>query len=299
MFKNTSVEDISVDTLKTPFETIYVYFGPASRLKMDKDDAFIDGAYIWNPRDIEDEFSLSITLTREIDPQKVSQLHFLQRFARDIDFNFNLSALKGTDVTIREAFDEHFENSFEKMGSEGFEKLNAAWSDQVSSPWFSKSYEEIVASWKPDEKYRDPAIRPALNLVINAICYLAYDKREVVERYPDFAPERLVRQATTGATLKERNRGRSKLEDIGFRKVLYCGDTIERRIARIHQECGSGVSPHWRRGHWRHQAHGTGHFLRKLIWIEPVLVKEGSGEAGGHIYIPKPGKTADIGKVRD
>lgn len=34
------------------------------------------------------------------------------------------------------------------------------------------------------------------------------------------------------------------------------------------------VSPHWRRGHWRRQAHGLGRELRKLIFIRPVLVRE-------------------------
>jgi hypothetical protein len=24
-----------------------------------------------------------------------------------------------------------------------------------------------------------------------------------------------------------------------------------------------------------------------MIWIEPILVKEGFGETGGHLYIPK------------
>ena len=37
---------------------------------------------------------------------------------------------------------------------------------------------------------------------------------------------------------------------------------------------GGGVSPrmHWRRGHWRAQAWGERHLLRKVIWIEPTLV---------------------------
>jgi hypothetical protein len=35
----------------------------------------------------------------------------------------------------------------------------------------------------------------------------------------------------------------------------------------------SGVRTHWRRGHLRNQAFGTGWIERKVIWIEPVLVK--------------------------
>lgn len=39
----------------------------------------------------------------------------------------------------------------------------------------------------------------------------------------------------------------------------------------------SGISPrmHWRRGHFRSQPYGTGQLLRKIIWIEPILVAAG------------------------
>ncbi|ABE47337.1 hypothetical protein [Polaromonas sp. JS666] len=33
-----------------------------------------------------------------------------------------------------------------------------------------------------------------------------------------------------------------------------------------------GVSPHWRRGHFRQQAHGLANSLRKLIFVRPTLV---------------------------
>lgn len=33
-----------------------------------------------------------------------------------------------------------------------------------------------------------------------------------------------------------------------------------------------GPRCHWRRGHYRNQAHGRNHEQRKLIWIEPILV---------------------------
>jgi hypothetical protein len=34
----------------------------------------------------------------------------------------------------------------------------------------------------------------------------------------------------------------------------------------------SSPSLHWRRGHWRQQAHGSGRSLRKNIWIEPSVI---------------------------
>lgn len=35
---------------------------------------------------------------------------------------------------------------------------------------------------------------------------------------------------------------------------------------------GAGVAPHWRRGHFRMQAHGAGNQQRKLIFVAPVLI---------------------------
>jgi hypothetical protein len=45
-------------------------------------------------------------------------------------------------------------------------------------------------------------------------------------------------------------------------------------VARRGQPVGTHASPnmHWRRGHWRHQAHGPQRSQRKDIWIEPCLV---------------------------
>jgi hypothetical protein len=47
------------------------------------------------------------------------------------------------------------------------------------------------------------------------------------------------------------------------------------RVARENTApTGTHMSPrlHWRRGHLRNQAHGQGRTLRKLIWIEPILI---------------------------
>ncbi len=35
---------------------------------------------------------------------------------------------------------------------------------------------------------------------------------------------------------------------------------------------GTGKRFHWRRGHWRNQAHGEGRALRKFIWLEPMAI---------------------------
>ena len=46
------------------------------------------------------------------------------------------------------------------------------------------------------------------------------------------------------------------------------------RSARSESAGGTHASPHvhWRRGHWRHQAHGPKLSLRKDLWIEPMII---------------------------
>jgi len=47
-----------------------------------------------------------------------------------------------------------------------------------------------------------------------------------------------------------------------------------RFVSATTRETGSHASPrlHWRRGHFRNQAHGAGRRERKTIWIEPMLI---------------------------
>lgn len=40
----------------------------------------------------------------------------------------------------------------------------------------------------------------------------------------------------------------------------------------INHTSAHGVTPHWRRGHFRMQPHGLGNRLRKLIFVAPLLV---------------------------
>lgn len=49
-------------------------------------------------------------------------------------------------------------------------------------------------------------------------------------------------------------------------RILREPPTAETATAR------AGVRTHWRRGHFRNQAHGEGRAQRKIIWIQPVLV---------------------------
>lgn len=92
---------------------------------------------------------------------------------------------------------------------------------------------------------------------------------------------------------------RARLERTGQAKR----GKIERRMDRVYdrivvgpsgaaalkapEDEGDGVATHWRRGHFRMQAHGPAMSLRKVLWIEPVLVaaaRLGAGDVSRKRY---------------
>lgn len=63
------------------------------------------------------------------------------------------------------------------------------------------------------------------------------------------------------------------------RSALWSPNVVGRGFGTAREraagESGTGratVRPHWRRGHLRNQAYGEARALRKILWIEPVLV---------------------------
>lgn len=61
----------------------------------------------------------------------------------------------------------------------------------------------------------------------------------------------------------------------GARKAMWSPiilDLAEKPQGEDGESTGAGVRLHWRRGHFRRQAHGTGRAQRKMIWIKPHKV---------------------------
>jgi hypothetical protein len=117
------------------------------------------------------------------------------------------------------------------------------------------------------------AFRQALQLVLNACAYLQIEAQDNLKRWSDGAPEKLVRQAE-GGTAKEVERGASKLWALGHVPIFHIGEEFGRK----YRAPGDGVRAHWRKGHFRRQAHGPQMALRKLIWLRPMLVSSANYE---------------------
>jgi len=112
------------------------------------------------------------------------------------------------------------------------------------------------------------AYKQAAQLVLNALAYLKFQPSDNELRWPEDAPERMVSQATSAKGAKELERAKSKLWSLGHVPIFHIGA----EFGRVYRAPHAGPRAHWRRGHWRRQAHGPQLSLRKLIFIYPVLV---------------------------
>jgi hypothetical protein len=124
---------------------------------------------------------------------------------------------------------------------------------------------DAVASLQALNRQAAPAMHACLQLIVNAAAYLSAYPSDKVLGWPIEAPSSLSIKAATG-TPKEQLRAKSKLQNLGFWPRWFVGQEFQ-----AHAEV-SVRSAHWRRGHWRNQAHGPQFSLRKLIWIRPVRV---------------------------
>lgn len=121
-----------------------------------------------------------------------------------------------------------------------------------------------------------PVLKEALALVGSCIAYLtAYPADSRFDWEADTPKSLLAKMARGG---KEQMNTASRLRSMGFIQVHQVGLDFRRSVEQAGttgQEGQAGVRPHWRRGHWRHQAYGEHHALRKLIWLRPTRVLGG------------------------
>ena len=125
-----------------------------------------------------------------------------------------------------------------------------------------------------------PVLKKALELAGNCIAYLTAYPQDSRFDWEEDAPKAMLEKLTRGG--KEAARTASKLKNSGFLQIHRVGLDFQRSVdeaERHHHDAhvGSHLSPrpHWRRGHWRHQAFGPELAERKLLWVRPTRVLGG------------------------
>jgi hypothetical protein len=119
------------------------------------------------------------------------------------------------------------------------------------------------------------AMKQAVQFAINIITYINSRPEDVVREFPqgwDKLKEKAKRLAG-----RKRDRILQKMKALkgdGNPFVVGSHVTIDKNLERAAQECHQGSRDpasvaSYVRGHWRNQAHGPQHSLRRIQWIEP------------------------------
>lgn len=249
MFLDSDATRTPVGRLKLPYDSFFVHWGRHLELMSPVAGRFIEGCYVTRYTDdhmIDLTFVTSLAENDEWDKRSL-----LANLVVDGEGVYGVMLQTDADGTIRDALTESMKLGFNN------EAGVLRWTDYIE---------------------------PAINMAANCLCYLSSPKAEIENGYPREAPERLVKQAATG-TPSEQRRGRSKLQNLGFRQIKLCG----RRLAEsIGIAPGSKeMPPHWRKGHWWPARIGKGRAEVRMDWRDGVVVNAKNGAPhGGHIYKP-------------
>jgi hypothetical protein len=156
-----------------------------------------------------------------------------------------------------------------------------------------KTYGEVVKLPWPGENLVEyqPLLERALTLIVNSIFYLAAIPEDLVNEWEVDTPPQLL-TLISSSKQGARRTGETSADNRGYIKVNYLGRKFAAKCESVgfdNREGNTQISPHIRRGHFRHQRYGIDNLKIKLIFIAPVFVNAGLGEMLGRIYdIPTP-----------
>jgi hypothetical protein len=118
----------------------------------------------------------------------------------------------------------------------------------------------------------------AVSYVVRVFLYMALKQARVME-HPEY--DETLRRA---AGLCERKRAKLLQKTASLYNSILVGPESVPAVAAA-GGTGSGVAPHWRRGHFRMQHYGAGNQQRKLIFVAPVVIH--ADQLQGEVPAPK------------
>ncbi|MDN7534052.1 hypothetical protein [Burkholderia orbicola] len=292
MLARTDIDDIPLTNIKLPYASQYLHFGPQAELELEP-GWLVDGAYV-EQRGHSGE--LRFTVTAVPADRGLSNQWYLfpeAQYTQDFAGNFGSTDLATAIDTVLSDRLAGLQHQQAKAGGD----ITAAMQIGLASmgttiPEGLRIVDvgpEMAAVREDINNRRFPIYKAALQLVVNALCYVAAYPNDIDTVWPLGTPESLKQKVLSGKD-KEKMRAKSKLASLGYVPVHVCGKRIveQRNALGIHPSGHGQVATHWRRGHWRNQVHGPGRSLRKLIWLMPVVVgsKPGTAEPeDGHLYL--------------
>lgn len=294
MLARTDIDDIPLNSIRLPYASQYIHFGPQKDLELEP-GWFVDGAYV-EQRGVSGD--VRFTLTAIPHDHSLSRQWYVfpeAEYTQDFVGDYRLMDLStAINTMLSDRLDSLKVQQTRKGGD-----ITASVQNELSMSGSSipdgmriKDITPKMAVIRNDITHRRfPTYRAALQLVVNALCYLAAYPDDIDTVWPEGTPTSLRKKAENGKG-KEQTRAKSKLETLGYVPVHICGKRVAKQhsVHEIYSHQHGHKSTHWRRGHWRNQSYGPGRTLRKLIWVMPVVVGANNNEEpeAGHIYQVNP-----------
>lgn len=292
MLAKTDVSDIPLDSIKMPYASQYLYFGPQADMELEP-GWLVDGAYVeerGEPGDIR------FTITAVPSDRSLSRLWFVHPepvYTQDFVGDYRKMDLATAMDTVLSDKLAGLNKRRSSQGGDITEQLRRE-ADASGEDMHENTQIIDISPQMADERLaqvnrRHPVYSAALQLVVNALCYVTAYPDDIDTVWPAGTPETLKAKAEAGKG-KEVMRAKSKLAALGYVPVHVCGKKIDDQRSKAAASATHGQShhaSHWRRGHWRNQVHGPARSLRKLIWVMPVLVGASQRDEPelGHLYL--------------
>jgi hypothetical protein len=132
-------------------------------------------------------------------------------------------------------------------------------------------------------------LRQIAPMLVNAMFYLENPISKPTPRPSRGTPAPWVHEWDHGAQNKRHSLAK-KISSQGHTIVhfLCLPEGLDVKHKPSHATDSSTKSAHWRRGHWREQAHGPNLSLRKRVLIKPVMVNAhgmNPVDVPGHLYV--------------
>lgn len=288
MLEKTDVSEITPEYFKLPYDIFYISLRPLN-IKISKHgNEIIEGVYIdhniWNSNGehLEGYCDLSFYFVGDF---KRLFLEYVPKVKSRIPYTINSV----------EKYDESPLGSFWSVWlwfekNEGRENVKQAvdyFLQGLRDEIFPKNDNEAEVSDFDLDFYNSTVelISNTINLVINCLLYLSQppDKIDIETKYPQNLPQNFDKKLKFAKTPKEHTKIDKKLEQLGFTKIKYVGQSFRRNNQSLFSNLT--LQPHWRRGHWRNQKFGEKLKNQKIIWIMPTIVNYEKGiPKKGHIY---------------
>lgn len=260
----TDLGDATLETWHPPYDAFFIRFGKQDNIKIpfDEDFEYLDGAFV------------------AVTPYSENE--------RRIKFGFTTSKADGSAVMLPGYFIDL--NPTEQLLPVSQAIEHALARKQAEFPIddsVEKGIRGINSFRRAEVEDAADLLRQGAQLLVNALFYLQSVNSSAEGRGPgrDVPPDAHARWLQSSA--QARRKHGSRLTADGYGLVRMVGHEFSAGRATG----GNTISAHWRRGHWRMQPHGPGKSMMRRIWIKPVKVAAGAGEAStppGHIYVVPP-----------